>query len=238
MPVARTYENCPVVRERYNKDKKWYVDVQTKNGIKTVRWYSEAERARMDKATGIVEKKDVMDFNARQAFGFGEKGYITLYKGKNVEEWANCDRTNIWFNLTFLFYTPSKFESPEVLTGITPVRLNWSDVVDHDNKMKPHEEVQKIVTALLEDESASKFQGNVNDWLQKTVTVREKKTNETHFGTKHTFTLEDAEGNSYIWETGAKDYACSQTVSLKMKVKEHKEIKGTKITVVWYCKEI
>ena len=238
MPVARTYEKYPIEGEVYKKDGKNYVKVRAKSGLKEVRWYSDAERARMDKAAGITEKKDIMDFNARHAFGFGEKGYITLYKGKNVEEWANRDRTNIWFNLTFLYYTPSKFESPEILTDVTPVRLNWVDVQDHDDRMKPHEEVKKIVEALLYEEGMSKFQGNVNDWLQKTVTVTEKKTNETHFGTKHTYTLEDSEGNAYIWETGAKDYPHNKTISLKMKVKEHKEIKGTKTTVVWYCKEV
>jgi hypothetical protein len=50
--------------------------------------------------------------------------------------------------------------------------------------------------------------------------------------------LEDAENNTYIWETGAKDYPIAQTVSLKMKVKEHKEVNNEKITVVWYCKEV
>ena len=238
MPVARTYEKYPIEGEIYKKDGKNYVKVRTKNGLKEVRWYTETERARMDKAAGITKEKNTMDFNARHAFGFDEKGYITLYKGKNIDEWASNDRTNIWYNLTFLYYTPSKFELPKISEGITPIQLNWVDVQDHDDRMKPHEEVQKIVNALLFEESDSKFQGEINEWLQKAVTITEKKTNETHFGTKYTYTLEDSEGNTYIWETGAKDYPCDKTVSLKMKVKEHKEIENKKVTIVWYCKEV
>ena len=86
--------------------------------------------------------------------------------------------------------------------------------------------------------SNSVYQGAVNEWLQKKLTVREKKSNETHFGTKHTYMLEDSEGNSYVWETGAKDFESGKTVSLKMKVKAHAEINGTPTTIVWYCKEI
>jgi hypothetical protein len=110
--------------------------------------------------------------------------------------------------------------------------------MDHDDRMKPHEEVKKIVAAMLYEESRSEFQGEINSWLQKTVTIKEKKSKESHFGTKHTYTLEDSKGNTYIWETGAKDYPIAQTISLKMKVKEHKEIDNSKVTVVWYCKEV
>ena len=65
-----------------------------------------------------------------------------------------------------------------------------------------------------------------------------KSSKENHFGTKHTYTLEDSEGNLYVWETGARDYPTNASVSLKMKVKEHKEINGEQCTIVWYCKQI
>ena len=84
----------------------------------------------------------------------------------------------------------------------------------------------------------SQYQGSENEWLQKTVTIREKKTKDSRYGDKHTYTLEDTENNIYIWETGAKNYTVDATVSLKMKVKEHKKKKNKKVTIVWYCKEI
>ena len=68
--------------------------------------------------------------------------------------------------------------------------------------------------------------------------VREKKSRDSRYGEKHTYVLMDAENNTYVWETNTKDYAINVAVSLKMKVKEHKEINGEKVTVVWYCKEV
>ena len=236
MAVAKTYANCSLIGDPFKEKGKWYVNVNAKSGVKKVRWYSDAEYQRMYPDT--VVETDIMDFDARHAFGFGPEGYITIYKGKNVEEWADADRRNIRYNCTFLYYTPGRLERPSLIDGIEPIRLNWEQVAAKDNKMKPHEEVKKIVATLLQDDSGSMYQGEVNEWLQKTVTVRAKKSADSRYGTKHTYTLEDAEGNTYIWETGSKDYANNQTISLKMKVKEHKEIGNEKVTVVWYCKEV
>ena len=236
MPVAKTYAKMTIEGEPFQENNRMYVYVSAPKGLKKVRWYSDAEYRRM--YPDVVIPDTTMNFNARHAFGFGEEGYITLYKGRKVEEWAENDRTNIWYNLDFLYYTPGRLGRPNLIEGIEPIVLKWEDVAAEGNTMRPHEEVQKIVAALLYEESVSKYQGQVNEWLQKEVTVRAKKSDDGRFGTKHTYNLVDAEGNMYVWETGAKDFACAQTVSLKMKVKEHKEIDGNEVTVVWYCKEV
>lgn len=243
MAVARTYEKYQIKGEPFKENGHYYVYVIAPKGEKKVRWYSDAERARMDKAAGItVKEPDIMDFNARHTFGFGKLGYITLYKGKEEEIEIFVEQHQEWFrrNLTFGYYTPSFITINDYPSSITPIKLAWNDIMSHDDRMKPHEEVKKYVDSLLilDDARTSQYQGNENEWLQKAVTVREKKSNETHFGTKHTYYLVDAEGNTYIWETGAKDYARDSSVSLKMKVKAHKEINGEKCTVVWYCKEV
>lgn len=236
MAVAKTYAKMEISGDPFMENGRMYVNVCAPKGLKKVRWYSDAEYRRM--YPDAVIEHNVMDFNAKHVFGFEETGYITIYKGADVEGWANEDRTNIYYNCTFGFYTPGRLESPHLIDGIEPVRLMWEEVMDHDDRMKPHEVVQKIVAAKLGATSNSVYQGNVNEWLQKTVTVKEKKSNETHFGTKHSYVLEDSNGNSYIWETGAKDFVCAETVSLKMKVKEHKEVNGIPTTIVWYCKVI
>jgi hypothetical protein len=242
MPTARTYDKYSLAGEPFEENKRMYVYVMMPNGKKKVRGYTEAERAAQDRKAGIEpEKKDSMDFDARHAFGFGEKGYITIYKGdKNlVERWAENDRTNIWRNLTFGYYTPSQFPTPEVLTGIEPIQLKWEQVMDHDDRMKPHEEVAKLVNNLISVHpltSNSTYQGQENAWLEKEVTIKENFTREDHFGEKHTYFMRDAEGNTYIWETGAKNLEVGMVTKLKMKVKAHKEINGEKCTVVWYCK--
>ena len=131
-------------------------------------------------------------------------------------------------------------ELPELTGDITPFQLKWEQVAAEGNRMKPHEEVRKYVDRLLNisGNSASQYQGTVDEWLERKVTVINKKAKDSRYGTKYTYHMSDAEGNIYVWETGSKDYATSTTVSLKMKVKEHKEDCDNKVTIVWYCKEI
>lgn len=238
--VAKTYQSLEIQGEPFEENKRMYVNVITTKGLKKVRWYSEPEYRRMY-PDAVIEDNNPMNFNARQAFGFGEKGYITIYKGQNVKEWAENDRTNIWYNLTFGYYTPSKFPTPEILNGIEPIQLKWEQVQDYEDRMKPHEEVAKLVNNLIDvrtNESNSTFQGKENDWIEKEVCIRENIAREDHFGEKHTHYMRDAEGNTYIWETGTKNFEVGMAVKLRMKVKAHKEVKGEKCTVVWYCKVI
>lgn len=241
MPVAKTYQSMEIQGEPYQENKRWYVNVLSTKGIKKVRWYSDAEYARMYPDDNPA--KDLMDFNARHAFGFDEKGYITIYKGdpELIKRWVENDHTNIWYNLTFQYYTPSKFPTPKVLNGIEPIQLKWEDVMDHDDRMRPHEEITKMVNNLISVRTSSyagTYQGEEGNWLEKEVTVRENFVRKDHFGEKHTHFMCDAEGNTYVWETGAKNLEVGMAVKLKMKVKAHKEINGEKCTVVWYCKII
>ena len=114
------------------------------------------------------------------------------------------------------------------------VILTWDEVKQDDIHMKSHEEVRKYVDVLLGTSTPEIGEWNPGDWLEKTVIIGEKETKESKFGKKHTYTMYDAEGNVFIWETGARDYSLDVEVSLKMKVKENTD-KGT---IVWYCKEI
>ena len=50
--------------------------------------------------------------------------------------------------------------------------------------------------------------------------------------------LHDSDENVYVWTTGSKNFKAGSVITLKMKVKEHKDYNGTKQTVVWYCKEV
>lgn len=235
MPVAKTYSKLELSGEPFKENGRMYVNVIAPKGIKKVRWYSDAEYKRM--YPDEITENAIMDFNAYHAFGFDCGGFITIYKG-DIEAFAKEHREYFWYNLIFDYYTPSSIEIPELPTSITPIQLKWEEVCTHNTKMRPHDEVRKIVESYIYTKIESKYQGEINEWLQETVTIREKTSKESRFGTKHTYTLVDAEGNSYIWETGTKDYARNTTVSLKMKVKEHKEINGEQCTIVWYCKEI
>lgn len=236
--VAKRYEAYEIQGEPFREDGKWYVNVKIKKEIKKVRWYSDAEYARMYPES----TKDIMDFDAHYAFGFRNENYITIFKGDEsvIKAWAQVQYPpRAWYNLTFHYYTPGFMPVTELPQGITPIKLTWDEVKVNDTKMKPHDEVNKYVMGLIGmDSVTSRFQGEKNEWLTKKVTVRENTKREDKFGEKHTHYLVDTEGNTYVWETGTKNYPIDTSISLKMKVKEHKKIKNEDCTIVWYCKEV
>ena len=239
MPVAKSYENCDLKGEPFKENGKWYVLIIKKGEEKKVRWYTEAEYARMYPMAkgGLVSKDIMMTFNARHAFGFDNLGYITLYRGnaETVKNWARQEWPPLaWYNETFGFYTPSKITPANYPEGVECVKLTWDEVKQDDIHMKSHEEVKRYVDVLISPNTAQDNQWNVNDWIEKTVTIRTKETNESRFGAKYKYGMVDSENNLFIWETGAKDYKVDVVVTLKMKVKEIKE----NSIVVWYCKEV
>lgn len=230
------------------------------SGIKTmnVRWYTDKERAAQDRAAErraekAAEAKEArrVKFAARNAFGFGELGFITLYKGDlqvisdffksfTIDE---AGHRAAWYNTIFHWYTPSKMDVPENLPeGIEAVRLDWDDVRDETDEenlqMKDNEFVEAYVNSLISEPSKSEYQGNVGDWIVKTVTVTKNVALNSRYGESHMHILEDEDGNVYVWTTGSKNIEADRVITLKMKVKDHKDYKGTKQTIVWYCKEV
>lgn len=240
MAVAKTYQHMEIQGEPFEENKRMYVNVLAPKGLKKVRWYTDAEYRRMY-PNEVTEngKHNIMDFNARHVFGFGVDGYITIYRGDEglLQQFRETHQESFRYNLTFGIYTPSRITVCDLPASITPIMLKWEEVMDHDDRMKPHEEVMKIVATKLGTISHSEYQGEENDWLTKEVTIRENKSHETQYGDKHTHYMVDSEGNTYIWETGTKNYIAGTKIQLKMKVKAHKETDGEKCTIVWYCKE-
>ena len=143
MPVAKTYEKMQIQGEPFSENGRLYVNVIAPKGLKKVRWYSETEYNRMYSKEVENGKHDVMDFNARHVFGFGDLGYISIYRGNeaDLEECMENHHESFRRNLTFGIYTPSRLQLCDLPDGITPVRLNWEEVMDHDDRMKPHAEV-------------------------------------------------------------------------------------------------
>ena len=214
-----------------------------------VRWYTDAQRTAMDRAAekrkNAVKEENHYKFSARIAFGFGEEGYITIVWGDNeaIKEWRmDLPQYSVWYNTIFGWYIPSK-NNIDVPEQFHTYKLMWDEVRDPADteslQMKPND----IVTAYVEQvtigsvESPSKYQGTVNEWLEKEVTIKQNIEVESHYGMSHMHIMEDNEQNVYIWTTSSKNIAVGTIIKLKMKVKEHKEYKGVQQTIVYYCKE-
>lgn len=274
MAVAKTYEKMEIVGEPFERDSKMYVNVigpcsrcggsghysynqldgtmcygcrGTGKQRLEVRWYTDAQRAAMDRAAEkrAAEKQKKADaraikFKARNAFGFGEQGFITLVIGEHdtIQAWRETlPEHTVWYNEIFGWFIPSERTPEEIPSDIRTIRLDWDTVKINDLEMKPNEEVHKYVESLTYEPSKSEYQGTPGEWLIKEVTIKQALNFESMYGSNTMHVMEDADENIYVWSTSSKHLEVGSTIKMRMKVKEHKEYKGIKQTVVYYCKE-
>ncbi len=218
--------------------------------VKEVRWYTDKQREALDraaekraaaKAVKVEERR--VKFAARNAFGFGEAGFITLFKGDStiLNDWAHeTNPCRARFNLLFGWFCPSKLEIVNLPAEITPVVLKWEDIHNPDDPedltMRDEAEVRKLIHELLDDLSKSEYQGEVGDWLEREITIKKNVPVDGRFGESRVHIMEDADGNEYVWITASKNLEVGYKCVMRMKVKEHKEYNGVKQTVVYYCK--
>jgi len=274
MAVAKSYENMTICGEPYKEDGKMYVKVigpckrcggsghysynpmdgttcfgcnGTGKTSMIVRWYTDAQRATMDKATekrkaaaAVKQEERRIKSAARNAFGFGEKGYITLIYGDNdtIKKWReDLPEHTVWYNNTFGWFIPST----KMIEGHSAV-LQWEQVRNIDDEenlqMISNEDAHKIVVSLTVGESKSQWQGIIGDWLEPIeVKVIKNISFSNSYGDSHMHILHDEDGNEYVWTTGSKNLEEGKVLKLKMKVKNHSDYNGVKQTIVWYCKE-
>ena len=283
MAVAKTYEGMEIVKEPFEENGKMYVIVRSKcprcggsghysynqmdgtkcygcmgSGIKRqqVRWYTDAQRATMDRAAEkravaakIKQEERRIKFAPRNAYGFGNAGYITIYKGDSKvisEFFKNSDIDGLghhaaWYNMPFGWFTPSTITVPENLPeGVEPIQITWDMVRDPEDaenlQMRENEFVSALVNFLAAEPNKSEYQGEIGDWLERDVTIKKNILFKGLYGDSHMHVMEDADENVYVWSTSSKSVDEGSTIHLKMKVKEHKEYKGIKQTIVYYCK--
>ena len=215
-----------------------------------VRWYTDKQREALDRAAekrAAAKEAKIQErhfkFAARNAFGFGEAGFITLFKGDStiLNEWAHeTDPCRARYNTLFGWFCPSKLEIVNLPAEITPIVLKWDDVRnlnDPENlTMRDDAEVSKLIHELLDDLSKSEYQGEVGDWLERKVTIKKNVPVDGRFGESRVHIMEDADGNEYVWITASKNLKVGYKCVMRMKVKEHKEYNGVKQTIVYYCK--
>ena len=61
--VAKTYQSLEIQGEPFEENKRLYVNVVTKSGLKKVRWYTDVEYRRMYPNEPVVENDLMIDRN-------------------------------------------------------------------------------------------------------------------------------------------------------------------------------
>lgn len=215
-----------------------------------VRWYTDSQRAAMDRAAEkraaareVKKEERRIKFAARNALGFGDAGFITILVGDNdfIKDWrTELPEHTVWYNEYFGWFIPGGRTPETIPSELRTIRLNWEVVMDKNDpeglEMRDNEEVKTLVHTLVYGESKSEYQGSPNEWITRPVEIKKNIAVESRYGASHLHVMEDEDGNVFVWSTSSKSLEEGKTYTIKMKVKEHKEYKGVKQTVVYYCK--
>ena len=233
--VAKSYQSLEQLCEPYSMNGKMYVKVRTKNGAsKTVRAYSEAEYRKYNPEVKVIQKAK----SQRDIFGFGEKGFIWIFKG---DTYAALD----WFRLQptryadYLgWYLSSDIEMPLPLpAGIEPVKLYWDKVCDEDGEhLKDKEDIKAYIETLIYDPGVSEWVGEVGERITVSLLCTHVRHFSTSYGLSTMYQFEDEDGNVFIWNTQtSKDIEEDGQYLIAGTIKQHTTYRCVKQTQLTRC---
>lgn len=233
--VAKSFQSMKQLGEPFCEKGKMYVNVQNeKSGtVRKVRWYTEAEYAKM-----YGEKADApakVFKTQKQVLGF-ENGYVTIFKGDTYAnlEWfqKSIARYCKWWGWYIISTEAVPFDLP---VGLEPIQLPWEVVGEEEGYLKSDAEVKAAVEAILYDRGNSTFQGVVGARLDLEVEVIAAHKKDGYYGEQTIHYMMDACGNQYLWSTTSKSWEVGDKRHIKGTVKDHKVIKNVETTVLTRC---
>lgn len=237
--VAKSYQGLELVTEPYAVNGRMYVKVKTQSGtVRQVRWYSAAEYKKMYPEAQVDHSEDPYWKSQKEILGF-KAGFITIFTGNTYEhkEWfkeIGCTFRKFWG-----WGLPGDIPVPAILPeGITAIRLEWDLVGKDDETLKTDEAVRKVVDSLTYEPSVSEYQGAIGDRIEVTVTVDKNITVSGYYGVSNMHIMSDAEGNVYVWTTASKSWSEGTQKTIRGTVKDHREYKNTKQTILTRCSEV
>ena len=240
MPTAKSYQNLQIVREVYTANNRKYVDVRTNDGtIKTVRWYSNDEYAKYYGEP--APHQDPYYKPQRTILGF-DAGFIWIFNGNTYPHKDWFKSIGATFRRHWGWGLPGDMTLPDELPeGIEAVKLPWDAVkMDDENLLKSDEAIAAAVEKVLyANVNSGEYLGAVGDKITATVTILSVRENDTYFGMKKIYNMEDENGNILVWFSSSKTISWSEGQVVKMTgtIKELTEYHGVKQTVLTRCRE-
>ena len=238
--VAKSFQSLEQTCEPFTTNGKQYVKVRCKNGNeRTVRWYTKTEYYKLypdEKQDGVFDKprfrsqKDVLGF---------EKGHITLFKGDTYacRSWlvASKMRHTRWWG----WFCPSELPMPDdVPPTLQLIELPWTAVGNEDGSLKTETEVIHAVAPYLYATSSSEYVGTVGERLELDLTVDSAIELDSSYGRTTMHVMSDVNGNCFVWTTTSKHWSAGTHKHIRGTVKQHKEYKGRRQTILSRCIEI
>lgn len=238
--VAKSYQKYQTGEPYRGAGGRMYVDLLNADGTKyrTVRWYTEAEYQRMYPDEKIDRSKDPYFKTQKEVLGFN-KGYITIFKGNTYEDREYFKLSKARYARHWGWYFVSTEDLPDdIPDDVIPVRLPWGLVGNEDGKLKPEDQVVAAVESLIYDPDPSEYVGDVGDKLDLYLTVDKVIPLESVYGVSRLHNMHDDCGNVFVWITAARSLEVGKEYHLKGTVKEHKQYKNCKQTILTRCREV
>lgn len=240
MAVAKTYMNCEQQGKPFMEGGKAYVYVIYRGRRKQVRWYTEAEWQKMygrKYVARVSEADEPAENPAKRYLGFGDGGYITIFKGDQFEHNDFFKASVARYHRVWGWYVISTDEVPADLPeGIEPVRLEWSKITHANGQLRGDNEIKEYVDSLIYGESTSAHVGEVGERLDLKLTVKRAIKLEGAYGPSTMHVFEDELGNVFLWTTTAKTLTVDKKYLLRGTVKDHDVYRGTNQTILTRCK--
>lgn len=275
--VAKSYQNYEQIGDIFNENGKQYIKVKSKcdrcgglgygqhyswavnsNGIcykcngagyitDTVRVYSDAEYARMEKASEVKKSKKEVEHDAKvrvqnQAYkeknGF-ENGYIMVVLGETYSIKEILKDYGARFSKPFGWYFFGGYEPKDF--GYEMVRVDWEEVGMTSSEytvLKDDQTLKDWFKQYTYKDSPSKYQHEIGQRKELNLRVDSVFSFETKYGTSYLHTMSDSDDNVYIWSTSSRKLDKHKTYRLKGTIKDHKEYNGVKQTVLTRCSVI
>ena len=221
--VAKSFQNLKLVGEPFEENKKEYIYVEYADGHRRkVRWYEEPFKK-------IRPTKEVLGF---------AQGSINLIKGDTYPflEWLR--ESEAVYRTFWGWAFESGVEIPELPEGLSVVQLPWDMVADVEkDELKPKAEIDAVLETLLYDPGTSEWQGEIDERIDRTLTVIKAVPLESgYYGPSTFYLFEDENENQYCWTTGAKQLEQGETYIVRGTIKNLSTYKGTKQTILTRCR--
>jgi len=230
--VAKSYQGLEQLCAPYMNNGKMYVKVRMNNGTeKVVRAYSEAEYKKYNPEVKIIQKAK----SRRDTLGFGEAGFIWLFKGDTYPllDWfkaSPCRYAKLWG-----WYLPSNIDMPALIpAGIEPIQLAW-DEISLDDQLISDKDITKIVDEKLYDAGSSQWVGEIGVRYAMELTCIRAINIDNMYGSSTFHIFEDEDKNIFTWSTSAKTLIEGHTYSLTGTIKAHDKYKNKCQTALTRC---
>ena len=235
--VAKSFQGLEQIGDIYQVKGRNYIQVKTKTGtIKAVRVYTDKEYAKMypddvkDNGTQLKTQKEVLGF---------DKGYITIFKGNTFEDKEYFKGNSARYTRLWGWYFVSTEELPEdIPDDVEPIRLPWEMVGNEDGTLKSEVVIARAIESLVYEPDDSEWQGEIGDKLDIIVTVEKAILLDGYYGPSTMHVFRDYDGNCYVWTTAARSWETGSEHHIAGTIKELKQYKGTKQTVLTRCRSL